>query len=593
MRSAGLYVTIIMVVFLVPLIIAAPPTPHNVRGRVFNIDGESGVENGIPVSLNDTNTSDYVLTKVYAPPLPQFKGSYAATINASDGDTLIVMAWNDSYYGVNTTTIVSGTTYANVVLNIIRPSELKVKIIQPLNNSIEPIGTSFSTIVNVTNIGGLTGTNCQVTISFSNSDVLYLTYGQGDATHNLGTIPAGSSNITSWNVSVNNTGSSNITVEGVCQSDNITFDKLNIDTVVNITSKDTVAPVIMLEYPGNNSKLTTPALLNVTFRYNVSDSSGIINCSLIINNTINQTDFDIKTGISQNFTQELPIGEYSWGINCTDNSTYYNEGSSLRYRLSIISNLPPTVSNLVCDNPVGLSIGTTRIVVCNGTVSDDNGNDDIKLVNATLYHSTVTSESQDDNNNHYTNSSCEMVSESASSRIYSCSFLVWYYADSGSWVFNMTATDNSSETGHGTTTTTVEELLAFNISHNVIDYGDLKPNNISHPAINLTLINLGNVDINVTVEGYGTTPGDGFSMICEQGNIDVSNERYSVTNETLFDDMFKLTSSEKSIGNFTLYQRSNDNDFGNSKNSTYWKIQIEGGTSGRCNGTIIFRARII
>lgn len=99
---------------------------------------------------------------------------------------------------------------------------------------------------------------------------------------------------------------------------------LDLDT--NYTLNDTTAPVITLVSPANDS---TDNDGNITFVYTVDDAvSGIANCSLIIDGAINQTNTSITEGVSQNFSGSFSDGDYEWSINCTDNSTNLNTGSS-------------------------------------------------------------------------------------------------------------------------------------------------------------------------------------------------------------------------------------------------------------------------
>ena len=94
---------------------------------------------------------------------------------------------------------------------------------------------------------------------------------------------------------------------------------------------DTDYPIINLTAPNNNSQITDTN--TIYFNYTVYDNtSGIANCSLIINSTIYQTDTTIIEGAPQYFVQSLSDSYYEWLINCTDNSNYSNQASSeLRY----------------------------------------------------------------------------------------------------------------------------------------------------------------------------------------------------------------------------------------------------------------------
>lgn len=93
---------------------------------------------------------------------------------------------------------------------------------------------------------------------------------------------------------------------------------------------DTTYPVINLVTPANDSTWSSSQL--VTFTYNVTDQ-GIANCSLIINNIINQTDDSIDVNSEQVFTQTLPNTYYNFSINCTDAVNYLNRSETRKLRV--------------------------------------------------------------------------------------------------------------------------------------------------------------------------------------------------------------------------------------------------------------------
>jgi len=91
-------------------------------------------------------------------------------------------------------------------------------------------------------------------------------------------------------------------------------------------SVDTIPPTISLNSPADG----TANVGNIAFTYTVNEDA---NCSLIINNTINQSS--IATIGSNTFVQYMNLGTYSWGINCTDSAG--NENSSEIRTLTIKS----------------------------------------------------------------------------------------------------------------------------------------------------------------------------------------------------------------------------------------------------------------
>ncbi len=95
---------------------------------------------------------------------------------------------------------------------------------------------------------------------------------------------------------------------------------------------DTSAPLINLTSPSDDAGDSDG---NVTFSYNVSDDNDVTNCSLIIDNEINQTNSSVIKNVTMNITSNnLPVGIYVWSINCTDEAN--NVGSSEERSLSVV-----------------------------------------------------------------------------------------------------------------------------------------------------------------------------------------------------------------------------------------------------------------
>ena len=587
MKKYCLLTIIIIYLILKSHIVIAPPQPHNVRGTVYNKDG-SYATGGIPITINNTISSDFVRTRTNGIGPAIIDASYSASINGSNNDAIIVTAWNSTHYGANTTNLSNTTTYANIALNTTRPSETNVTIITPLNNSIFNITGYFNATARIMIIGGQNGIDCSATITLSDTNVLKLAAGEA-ATHNLGGINLGSFTLTTWNISGNLSGNANITVQASCTSDDKNFDNLTLYTTYNITIQDIETPIVRLEYPINNSKFTANSD-PIIFRYNVSDISAIANCSLIINNRINQTNYTVAKYISQSFSAALTNNTYNWSVNCTDNSTSYNTGSSPFFNLTIIPNIAPTITNMAVDGPIDLALGSTTIVYCNATVGDENNISDIKSINSTLYHSSVQALANDDNNNHYTNSSCRNITTGIYEINLSCSFGIYYYANNGTWVCNISAIDRGDVIGSNTIGTNVNDLLAIDVSPSIIDYGELEAGTNSSSDFKVNITNFGNIDFNITIDGYGGIDGDNLSMNCTKGNISVGYERYSTIENKAYAEMINLSDVATFIGNFTLLQRTNDTTYKNDRNYTYWKMGIPYGANGACTGFVRFIA---
>ncbi len=293
------------------------PTPHPVAGYIFHSDNMTRADNGIPVRIINNANGESVLTEVFAPPLPQYKGAYSADIYGDDSDSITVRAWNTTHYGETNSNLQSTTTYVNVSMQYERGSEPNVTIITPNNNSIFNVSDTINVTARI-QILVKNGTNCYAT-AISANNVADFEAGEQSTVY-LGNITVNNSFIQSWNFYGVRVGSTNITVNASCESDAAILLNLEHDTVYNITVVDQVRPEITLFNPDDNTEVTNP----VQFEFNVSDHTGVENCSLILNSQVNQTLDNLLMYAYHTFNLTLDAGTYDWSIGCYDNSSYYN-----------------------------------------------------------------------------------------------------------------------------------------------------------------------------------------------------------------------------------------------------------------------------
>ncbi|HLG23437.1 MAG TPA: hypothetical protein VI564_00740 [Candidatus Nanoarchaeia archaeon] len=248
--------------------------------------------------------------------------------------------------------------------------------------------------------------------------------------------------------------------------------------------------------------------------------------------------------------------------------------------------------------PIDLTANADTTIICNGSVYDTNGFDDIMNVTATFYYNETPSIASDDGNNHYSNISCGNCSVIPGSGNQNgsclCQFAVRYYANPGLWQCNMTVNDSGGLTStFNSSFVRVNEVIGINVENTTLDYGALSVSQTSNP-IRENVTNTGNIPINFTVRGYGgddESIGQNVSMICEAGtNITFGYQRYSLLSSTTYADMYNLTNQSRQVINITIPQRTSEGGFGNSSNSTFWRLQVPIGAAGICNGTIIFGA---
>lgn len=258
-----------------------------------------------------------------------------------------------------------------------------------------------------------------------------------------------------------------------------------------------------------------------------------------------------------------------------------------------ITNSKPTITEVVIyqetnisQKNITLNGGSLRLVTCNTTVRDYNGYADITNVNATLYHTTSNSSASDNNNTHYTNTSCTLTSGNGYFGVYNCGFNVVYYALNGTWTCNATAIDTYNKTSSLTNTTIIYPLYALNVTDG-IDYGNVAVEDYSQ-KVNANITNFGNMAINISVEGYGVTRGDGLAMNCSlSGNITVENQKFALSELTNYNVMTALSSSAQHIPGLTI-PKQNDTEL--KINNTYWQLYIPPNPAGNCTGYVIFQA---
>jgi hypothetical protein len=302
-----------------------------------------------------------------------------------------------------------------------------------------------------------------------------------------------------------------------------------------------------------------------------------------------------------------------------------------------VTNTEPNITAIRIDdstpsppNEIDLTANGITVVTCNATVFDYNGFEDItgkNTTNATFFINSVGSNAQDDNNSHYTNSSCNRCRQATAAEaapndptnertaICDCKFAVQYYANaSNTWTCEFTVQDrggtqvsgleiNLTDTDSNSSGVTITQLLAIS-SPGILDYGNLSVTQTSAEIVH-NVTNVGNIPLNLSLRGFGGIndsidhPGHNLTMICDYGNISIGQQRYSlVSGLSDFNDMRILQNTTEILTgltgpaavNITWPQRVDDSHVGNSRNSTYWKIEVPLSVGGLCNGTIIFGA---
>lgn len=282
-----------------------------------------------------------------------------------------------------------------------------------------------------------------------------------------------------------------------------------------------------------------------------------------------------------------------------------------------VTNTEPNITNVVVDDDVKVPLGeidltanNVTVITCNATIWDYNGVNDIisdPKTNATFYIDSMGSDATDDNNHHYTNSSCNrcIAGPDSNTAYCDCRFAILYYANySDSWRCNFTVTDDGGTQKSGLKINQTDSEVSSKVTVNTVlgisalpllDYGNLSVTETS-PEVIHNVSNVGNVDINFTLRGYGGTNesiGQNVTMICAFGNITFDYQRYEFGTEKIgttdFEHMYNLT-NQTMLTNWKLQQKIEDSNIGHEQNSSIWRLQVPPSVGGICNGTIIFGA---
>ncbi len=245
-KMSSIVIALIIGVLCSFIVYTQTPTPHNIQGRVFT-NSSNGVQNGIPVLINDTNNGNVVKTAVNAPPPPPLRGSYSATISGTDGDLIIVTAWNRTHFGNASATLLSTTTTINVILNMSRGSEANLSILFPNNNTIKNKSILFNITANVSMLGS-DGINCNATLNFTVKSILNVT-SMSNATKELGNIPILTHRMINWSVMGINEGRINYSISVICDSDVRYLESLHRNFRTNITIVNSAPQIKQVRVP--------------------------------------------------------------------------------------------------------------------------------------------------------------------------------------------------------------------------------------------------------------------------------------------------------------------------------------------------------
>jgi hypothetical protein len=261
--------------------------------------------------------------------------------------------------------------------------------------------------------------------------------------------------------------------------------------------------------------------------------------------------------------------------------------------LDISANSLPVASSVSIDADaasVTLIGGTTKNVVCAGTVTDTNGYADITSVTAKLFRSGIGAGGGDDNANHYTltgDANCVPSGGSGNTETYTCTFPVYFYADptdagtysAENWVCEMTPTDTVGAGTADDDTIEMATLQSISVSE-TIDFGSVNPGAESSGNHITTVTNNGNVAVDYKVSGGG--------LNCStRGTISVASQEYGLSSFS-YGDGADLSESATDV-NADLPKPNSGTP--TVADDAYWQVAVPSGSEGTCTGTTTFVVR--
>ena len=258
-------------------------------------------------------------------------GSYGSSVaSTSFSNTSSILTWSKTsliengsteYFWFNATASTPGSynfvVTINDTANITNTTDVAISVndvLPPIINLVSPESSTITSqaaqtfTCNITDAGGISNLTLYV---WNSTASIYTNTSQ----------LSGTSNSTSWNYTLPYQDTFKWNCLGY---DN--YSDYNWSSEGNRTiALDTTPPEIDLISPEDDYSTTSTS---VTFKYNVSDTNDIENCSLFIDNKLNKTDTSITKDTEQSFTITLSVDSYKWKIGCYDEAGNQENSSS-------------------------------------------------------------------------------------------------------------------------------------------------------------------------------------------------------------------------------------------------------------------------
>jgi hypothetical protein len=116
------------------------------------------------------------------------------------------------------------------------------------------------------------------------------------------------------------------------------YSNTTVTNNITVTVQTAGQPTISLQSPSNNSFSNGQ---NLSFSYIPSSTKDLLNCSLRLNNILNQTSNVTKDAINVFNVTDIGDGDYRWNVTCIDSN--FRNGSSATWHVTVDRG-PPTIT---------------------------------------------------------------------------------------------------------------------------------------------------------------------------------------------------------------------------------------------------------
>ncbi len=234
---------------------------------------------------------------------------------------------------------------------------------------------------------------------------------------------------------------------------------------VNITYIDSSPPTISLNSPSNDTWTNNS---NVTFFFTPIDiTSDIAGCSLMINNSLNQSNTTkITESHLNNITTSVNEGVHLWTVNCTDTSSNANKGTNITQNMIKVDLSTPSIQ---LDQPTNNTILRAENVTFNFTSWDNFS----QTLNCSLYLDNKLNQSQSTQNFTAANFTVIKMKEGIHNWTVTCNDLAQNSFISGTRNFSVVIDDEAPRIENFTylplSTENLTENASINVTVNVTD----------------------------------------------------------------------------------------------------------------------------